>query len=162
MVFFKLDEKFCKMVSRITDIKSSRIFDKLWQKYGKNLRDEVVTMEIIFDKIWLKICQELKSINQQFLDGEMQLYKVDKYLNMFEMDYDALEKEFMLLSKYFNDTTTHSEQIKKNLGAIIKKVKSYKKFFDARQAAQAILDLQKTMNLKGDFSEVEKIEEVRL
>ena len=160
-VFFKLDEKFCKMALRITEIKSSRIFDKLWQKYGKNLRDEVVTMEIIFGKIWSKICEKLKSINQQFLDGEMQLNKVDKYLSMFEMDYDALEQEFMLLSRYFNDTT-HFEQIEKKLGVIIKKVKSYKKLFDARQAAQAILELQKAMDLKGDFSEVEKIEEVRL
>ena len=77
------------------------------------------------------------------------------------MDYDALEEEIVLLSRYFNGTR-HLDQTKKKLGAVIKKVKNYKKLFHDRQAAQAILDLQKAMGLQGDFSQVEKIEEVRL
>jgi hypothetical protein len=54
------------------------------------------------------------------------------------------------------------DEVTKTLAVRIRKVKRYKKLSDARQAAQAILDLQKVMGLKGDFAEVEGIKEVRL
>ena len=161
VLFFKLNDKFYEMVSRITEIKRSHIFNKLWQKYSEKLKNEVVTMEDIFKKVWSIILDKLKLINQQFLDGEMQFKKVDKYLNMCKTDYDALEEEFMLLSRYFSGTA-HLDEVTKTLAVRIRKVKRYKKLSDARQAAQAILDLQKKMGLKGDFAEVEGIKEVRL
>jgi hypothetical protein len=161
IVFFDLDDKFHEMVSKITEIKNSQIFKKLWQKYSEKLKDEFVTMEVIFTNIWSRILDKLKSINEQFLDGEMQLKKVDKYLVMCKTDYDALEEEFMLLSRYFSGTA-HLGEVKKKLGVSIKKVKSYKQLFDAQQAALAILELQEVMGLEGDFSQVEKIKEVRL
>ena len=161
IVFFDLDDKFHEMVSKITEIKNSQIFKKLWQKYSEKLKDEFVTMEVIFTNIWSRILDKLKSINEQFLDGEMQLKKADKYLVMCKTDYDALEEEFMLISRYFSGTA-HLGEVKKKLGVSIKKVKSYKQLFDAQQAALAILELQEVMGLEGDFSEVEKIKEVRL
>ena len=161
IMFFKLDDKFYEMVSRITEIKRSQIFGKLWQEYGEKFKTEVVTMEVILNKIWSKILDKLKSINEQFLDGEMQLKKVDKYLVMCNTDYDALEEEFMLISRYFSGTA-HLGEVKKKLGVSIKKVKSYKQLFDARQTALAILELQEVMGLEGNFSEVENIKEVRL
>ena len=161
IVFFDLDDKFHEMVSKITEIKNSQIFKKLWQKYSEKLKDEFVTMEVIFTNIWSRILDKLKSINEQFLDGEMQLKKVDKYLVMCNTDYDALEEEFMLISRYFSGTA-HLGEVKKKLGVSIKKVKSYKQLFDAQQAALAILELQEVMGLEGDFSQVEKIKEVRL
>ncbi len=162
VMYFKLDDKFYEMVSKIPELKRSRIFNALWKKYGEKLNnEEAVTMEIILNKMWSRICDKLNSINEQFIDGEMQLKKVDKYLNIFGMDYNALQEEFMLLSRYFYGTR-HLDQINKKLRAVIKKVKSYKKLFHAQQAAQAILDLQKAMGLEGDFSQVEKIEEVGL
>jgi hypothetical protein len=160
MVFLKRDDKFYEMVSKITEIKSSQIFNKLWKKYGEKLKDKVVTMEIILNKIWSRICEKLKSINKKFLDGEMQLKKVYKYLDMFnKTDYNALEEEFMLLSRHFSGPT-QLDEVTKKLGISIKKVKSYKQLFDAWQAAHAIQDLQKVMGLKGDFSEVENVKEV--
>jgi hypothetical protein len=161
IVFFDLDDKFHEMVSKITEIKNSQIFKKLWQKYSEKLKDEFVTMEVIFTNIWSRILDKLKSINEQFLDGEMQLKKVDKYLVMCNTDYDALEEEFMLISRYFSGTA-HLGGVKKKLGVSLKKVKSYKQLFDAQQAALAILELQEVMGLEGDFSQVEKIKEVRL
>jgi hypothetical protein len=158
-MFFKLDDKFYGMVSKITEIKRSQIFDKLWQKHGEKFKTEVVTMEVIFNKIWSRILDKLKSINEQFLDGEMQLKKVDQYLDMCNADYDALEEEFMLLSRYFSGAG-HLGEVKKKLGVSIEKVKSYKQLFDAQQAALAILELQEVMGLEGDFSEVENIKEV--
>ncbi|CAB4005504.1 Hypothetical predicted protein, partial [Paramuricea clavata] len=159
IVFFNLDDKFHEMVSKITEIKNSQIFKKLWQKYGEKLKNELVTMEVMFTKIWSRILDKLKSINEQFLDGEMQLKKVDKYLVMCNTDYDGLEEEFMLLSRYFSGTA-HLGGVKKKLGVSIKKVRSYKQLFDAQQAALAILELQEVMGLEGDFSQVEKIKEI--
>ena len=162
MVFLKLNDKSYEMVSKITEIKHSQIFNKLWKEYGKKLKDEVVTMEIIFNKIWSRICEKLKSINKKFLDGEMQLKKVDKYLDMLnKTDYNALEEEFKLLSRYFT-CPTQLDEVTKKLGISIEKVKSYRQLFDAWQAAQAIQELQKVMDLQGNFSEVENIKEVRL
>jgi hypothetical protein len=163
MKFFKLDDKFYEMASKITEIQRSQIFDKLWQKYGEKLKTEVtvVKMEDIFKKIWSIILDKLKSINEQFLDGEMQLKEVDTYLDMCKTDYDVLEKELMLISTYFNGTA-HLVEVKKKLGISIKKVKSYKEIFDVQQAALEILKLKEVMGLKGNFSEVEKIKEVRL
>ena len=159
--FFKLEEKFCKMVSGITEIKCSRIFGKLWQKYGEKLQDERVTMEVIFDKIWLRICDKLNSVSQLFLSGDMRLKDIDKYLRMFDTDYEALEKEFVMLLGFLNDKTMPLNQVKDGLRVTIERVKNYKKLFDAQDAAQAILDLRKKMGLKGDFSAVENLEEVR-
>ena len=160
MLFFNLDERFHKMVSKITDIKSSLIFKTLWEKHGGELNDEIVKMEIIFENIWLPICKKISEINKEFLDGEMELKKVDEYLNICK-NYDAMELEFILISRHFNETA-NLEKVKKKLKIIMGKVKSYKKLFDARQAAEAIMQLQNRMGLKGDFSEVKWIEEVRL
>jgi phage-related tail protein len=161
VMFFKFDDKFYEMVSRITEIKRSQIFNTLWQRYSEKLKDEFVTMEDIFNKIWSIILDKLKLINEQFLDGEMQLKEVDKYLDMCKKDYGRLEEEFMLLSRYFSGTERLGE-VKEKLGVSIEKLKSYKKLLDAQQAAQAILELQKVMGLEGDFAEVERIKEVRL
>lgn len=136
-------------------MKSSQIFNKLWQQHCENLKDETVTMEMLFE-IWSQICESLMSVNKKFHDGEMQLMEVDKYVKMFKTDYTVLEDEFTLLSNYFDGATNHK------LGVVINKVKSYKKLFEARQAAGAILDLQRALDLQGDFSEVERIKKVRV
>ena len=147
------------MVSKIPEMKSSRIFNKLWHEYSEKLKDEVVTMEKLFTT-WSQICESLMTINKEFHDGEMQLVEVDKYVKMFNTDYTVLEDEFTLLSSYFDSATAHLER--KKLDVVMKKVKSYRKLFDARQAAQAIVDLQKALNLQGDFSEVDRIKKVRV
>ena len=161
VMFFSLDEKFCTMISGITEIKNSRIFDKLWRKNGGKLKDKVLTMEEIFENLWLPICDQLMSINQQFLSGDMLLKDVDKYLKLFDTDYQALEKEFLLLSSFFSDNTTFNvNEVKRRLGTKIERVKSYKELFDARDAAQTILLLRQKIGLEGDFSEIENLEEV--
>ena len=149
------------MVSNITEMKSSRIFNVLWKKYGEHFNRKSVTMKIILYEVWLKICEELQSINQKFLNGNMKLRVIDEYLNIFEMDYEALKKEFMLLSKYFNGAAD-LEQTEEKLVLRIRKVKCYLKLYDAQQAAQAILKLQKALGLKGDFSKVESIDKVSI
>ena len=159
-VFFKLDDKSNEMVLKIPAIKDSRIFKKLWRKYGRRLSDDVVTVEMLFTT-WSKICDELELKSQEFVNGKMQLKKIGEYVDMFEMDYKALEDEFMLLSKYFNDAATHLDQVKKELERVIKKVKCYRKISDTQQAAKAILELQEALDLQGDFSEVEGIKQVR-
>ena len=161
VTFFKLNDTFYKMVSKIPEIKSSRIFNKLWKECGETLKDEVVTTEMLL-KTWSNICEKLEAKNQEFLDGEMQLKKINKFVKMFGMDYTALKKEFMLLSRFFNGATTHLDQVQKKLDHVITKVKSYRKLFDAQQAAQAILELREALDLQGDFSEVEKVKEVRV
>ena len=157
--FFNLDEKSNEMVLKIPAVKDSQIFKKLWEKYSGRIKDGVVTVEMLY-KIWSKISKKLKSKNQDIVSGEMQVKKIRKYVDMFKMDYKALEDEFMLLSKYFNGAT-HLDQVKKKLGVVIDKVKSYEKLFSTQQAAQAILQLQQALDLQGDFSEIEEIEEVR-
>lgn len=147
------------MACRVTEIKRSLLFEKLWLKYSANVNDKEVTLEIIFTEIWLKIREKLKLIHRQFLNGEIQVNKIDKYLRLFEMDYDAFEKEFMLLSRFFQHTVS-LEQAKKIVSDRMAEVKSYKKLSAAHQAARVILELQQKMDLKGDFSEVEKIEKV--
>jgi hypothetical protein len=162
VAFFNLEEKFCTMISRITEIKYSRIFDKLWRKYGEKLKDKVLTMEVIFENLWLPVCEKLMLINQQFLSGDMLLKDIDKYLKLFDTDYEALEEEFLLLLTFFSDDTASyvNNEVKRKLGAIIERVKNYKKLFDARDAAQAILSLQEKIGLKGDFSAIEHLEKV--
>lgn len=159
MIFFRLNDKSYEMVSKISEINGSRFFKNLWQKYGGSLRDNVVSVDMIFT-VWSKICMKLDTRNQEFLNGNMQLKKVDKYIKMFQMDYKALENEFMLLSKYFGDKTTQLDEVKKKLGLVIDKVKSYEKLFDTQQAALAILELREALDLQGDFSEVERIKKV--
>ena len=163
VVIFELDDRTCEMVLEITELKRSSMFVKLWSKYCKELKEEVITMEVIFDKIWSKVCEKLKLISTQILNGEMQLKKLDKYLNMFGLDYTTLKSELILLLRYFNGTAINLKKVTKNLNIVINKVKNYKKLSNTRQAAQTVLQLQEAMGLHGDFSEVKKIaEEVRL
>ena len=161
LIFFDLNGEFRKMVDDITEMKRSRIFEALWQKYSNKLKDKEVTIQDIFNEIWLRICSKLKLVIQRFLSGEIQLMKIDKYLSMFNGNFADFEEEFKLLSSFFCDAT-HLDQVEKTLSDRMQQVKSYKKLFVARQAAQAILELRQKMGLKGDFSEVAKIEEVVL
>ena len=160
VIFFNLDGELCKMVGEISEVKRSRIFETLWQKYSNKLKDEEFTMDC-FKEMWLKICNKLKLVNQQFLTGEIKLKKIDGYLNIFDGNFTDFEREFKLLSSVFRDTT-RLDQVEKSLSGRMQRVKSYKKLSVARQAARAILVLQQKMGLKGDFSEVTKIEEVRV
>jgi archaellum component FlaC len=154
------------MISKVTEIQDSRIFQDLWKKYGENLNggDEEVTMEMIFSELWSRICEELQEICRQFRDGDVKLKKIEEYLDMFKMDYDAVVDELVLLSRYFNGAGQLNkrklDQIKNKLAGIMEKVKSCKKLFNARQAAEAILNLQDVMGLTGDFSQVKSIEKV--
>ena len=149
------------MVSRITEIKSSRIFKKLWHKYRKDLKKEVVTMEMIYDNLWKPIRDQLCVVNQQFLSGDMLIKDVDKYLKLFDTNYEALGKEFLLLSKFFSDKTESDvNELKKLLGSKMERVKSYMRLFDAQDASQAIEALAERMGLKGDFSAIENLKEV--
>ena len=147
------------MVLNLTDIKNSQIFRVMWEKYGKELKKELVTMEIIFSKMWSRICKELQLICQQFHDGKVKLREIDECLNMFKMDYDALIDDIILLSRFFKNTA-QLEQIENKLVDIMEKVKSYKKLVNARQAAHAIVNLENVIGLKGDFSQVRNIEKV--
>ena len=160
MNFFNLDDKFDEMVSKVIKIKDSRIFNVLWKEYGESLKDEVVTMEIIWCQMWSRICEELRSICKQLYNGEMKLRKVDEYLDIFKNDNDAIINEFIQLSEFFNPNMGQLDQIRKQLEDIIEKMKSYKKLFNTQQAADAVLRLQKVMGLEGDFSQVQIIEKV--
>jgi hypothetical protein len=152
------------MMARITEIKCSRIFDKLWRKYGEKLKDKVLTMEVIFENLWLPICDKLMLISQQFLSGDMLLKDIEKYLKMFGTDYEALETEMLLLLTFFSDKTASSvnNEVKNELIVRIERVKNYKDLFDAHDAAQAILSLREKIGLEGDFSAIEKLEKVSL
>ena len=161
VLIFEFDDITYQMVSKITELKRSSMFIQLWSKYCKELRLEVVTTKIIFEKIWSKICEKLKLISTQILNGEMQLRKLDKYLDMFGLDYTTLQPELIFLLSYFSSTAINLDKVKKDLSIVINKVENYKKLSNARQAAQTILQLREAMDLRGDFSEVEKIEEVR-
>ena len=161
IIYFNLDDKFDEMVLKVTELQNSRIFRISWKKYGEKFKSEVVTMEIIFSQMYSKIIEELQLLCQQFHEGEVKLKKIDEYLEMFKMDYDAVVNEFMLLSQHFN-STGQLEQIENKLVDIMEKVKSYKKLFNARQAARAILHVQEVLGLEGDFSQVRNIEKVWL
>ena len=160
VIFFDLDDKYLDMVSRIAEIKGSKIFAKLWHEYSEKSQNKEVTMEIIF-QIWLRICEKLKEINEQFVNGDMLLKDIDEYLNLFQTNYSKLEDEFKLLSTFLSHSRRHLDEAKRNLTARIEQVKKYRKISDARQAGRAILQLKETLNLTGDFSVVEKIKEVR-
>ena len=159
----ELEEKFCTMMSGVLKIKRSRIFRLLWQKKGKKVKDKVLTMEVIFDDLWLPICNKLVLINQQFLSGDMLLKDVDRYLKLCESDYEALKNEFLLLSKFFSDDTSFCvNELETELRVGVERVMNYKKLFDARDAAKAILLLRETIGLKGDFSAIENLDKVSL
>ena len=163
VMFFSLDENYCTMMSKMTDAKGSKMFKDLWGKYGRKLKDEVVTMEIIFKNLWLPLCDELKLVIQQFLSGETSTEDINEYLKMFHTDYEALEQEFLLLSKVFiHGTEHHLDERKIEVKAAIHRVKKYKKLFDTREAAQVILLLQEKLGLKGDFSVVANLDKVSI
>ena len=149
------------MVSKTTELQKSRLFNVLWKKYGKELKDHIVTMEIISSQMWSRICKELELRCNQFPEGEVKLKEIDEYLDMFKMDYDAVVNEFMLLLEYFHGKREF-DRIKNKLLAIVKKVKNYKQRFHAQEgkAANAILNVQKVFNLTGDFKKMERIEKV--
>ena len=159
VMFFNLDEGCRMMVSKIAEIESSRIFNELWRKYCKVLKDEIMTIEIICEKIWLKICEKLNSRYQDFMSGDMMISKIEIYFEMCGADIRVLEDEFKLLSKSFCDATTF-ENINKELGGTVEKFRMYKKLFHAQETAKIILMLQRVMGLQGDFSVVECIDEV--
>lgn len=98
------------------------------------------------------------TIKETFVNGEMQIKKVLKYLEIFRSDYADMQKEFELLLSFFGEEK--AIQKKKALRVRIEQVKNYKKLFNANRAAKSILELQTAMELTGDFSEVESIAEV--
>ena len=159
----ELEEKFCTMMSGVMKIKRSRIFRLLWQKKGEKVKDKVLTMEVIFDDLWSPICSKLVLINQQFLSGDMLLKDVDRYLKLCDLDYEALKNEFLLLSKFFSDGTSfYVNELETELRVGVERVMNYKKLFDARDAAKAILLLRETIGLKGDFSAIKNLDKVSL
>ena len=147
------------MVSKVTELQKSRLFNVLWKTFGKELKGQVVTMEIISNQMWSRICKELELKCNKFSEGDVKLREIDGYLDTFRTNYDAVVKEFMLLSQYFNGKREF-DRIKNKLVAIMEKVKNYKELFHAQEAARAILHLQKVFSLTGDFAKVKSIEQV--
>ena len=137
--YFNLDGKFEAMVAIISELRNSRIFKVFWNEFGEKIEDNEVTMEIIFSQMWLGICEELQAICKQFSDGDVQLSKIEEYLDVCKGDYDALVNEFTLLSKYCIDKECLDRglddrklnQIRRNFVDMMKKVKRYKSFYHA-------------------------------
>lgn len=159
VLFFGINHKFFEMIMQSLAIQTSRIFNDLWRSYSKKLR-EVATMELIFTNVWQTTREQLKTIKEQFLNGQMELTSVDVYLKMFKYDYEELQKDFALLFSNSNDTA-RSMNTRDLLGKRIQQVQDYQNLFNAGQAARAILKLKEDLGLEGDFEEVEHINEVQ-
>ena len=160
VVYFDLEPEVQQMVSKIYGIQNSRIFNDLWHEFCKKLQGSTVKLEDVVRLMWSPIRENLLSIKQQFISGEMQIKEVDVFLKTFKYKCDELEREFELLLVNFRDPETRLESQKHQLRFRIQQIKDYRKLFDAGIAARSIIDLKKAMNLTGDFSEVESIAEV--
>ena len=144
--------KFCIM----TQTHVSDIFHKIWVNAMKISikRNPTMKIEEVHDAVWKPAFSHCQSLLSQLYTRTIKLANIDRYFKQ----YQNQKLDLQLMNLFDGINACLGQQ---NDGAWIKQVVqhiiTYWNLCNYRDAANTFLQLRSTLNLKGDFGDVERL-----
>lgn len=109
-----------------------------------------LTLESVRRFVWNSAYTSMASLRDRFMSGQITLKETDRYFKTFQGRYDELSKE---LERMLQALTTGN--FKKSLKQRVEQLEQYHKLHRFIDAARTILKFRDFIGLKGDFRDVE-------
>ena len=139
-------------------IKNSSIFQQLWSKAGKSVRQKlgkdrnlVLNLDQVTTDVWKKALDKVQDIYKRLESGDMPLREVKKLFNDIGSDPELLKREMRILSGGEN-TSWIDERFEQ--------MRRYSRLEEFHRGAVAVLRARSTLGLTGNFDTLSNIIDV--
>lgn len=161
VIFFGLSPDSKSMVSTLSRLGDSTLLRQFWEQNGSKAlaimaqrggKKTSLTVADVLELVWIPSKEQLLSLEQRFLSGEIPFKEVDKLLELFDNKYEDLAGEIRLITS--NQNGRH-HLLEETIRLRMKKIKQYHKLHTCIKAAGIMLKFKNAVGLEGDFQDVE-------
>ena len=162
VIFFGLSPDSKSMVSNLSRLGDSTLLRQFWEQNGSKAlaimaqrggQKTSLTVADVLELVWIPSKEQLLSLKQRFLSGEIPFKEVDKLLELFDNKYEDLAGEIPLITS--NQNGRHDHLLEKTIRLRMRKIKQYHKLHTCIKAAGIMLKFKNAVGLEGDFQDVE-------
>ena len=161
VIFFGLSPDSKSMVSTLSRLGDSTLLRQFWEQNGSKAlaimaqrggQKTSLTVADVLELVWIPSKEQLLSLIQRFLSGEIPFKEVDKLLELFDNKYEDLAGEIRLITS--NQNGRH-HLLEETIRLRMRKIKQYHKLHTCIRAAGIMLKFKNAAGLEGDFQDVE-------
>lgn len=161
VIFFGLSPDSKSMVSTLSRLGDSTLLRQFWEQNGSKAlaimaqrggQKTSLTVADVLELVWIPSKEQLLSLKQRFLSGEIPFKEVDKLLELFDNKYEDLAGEIRLITS--NQNGRH-HLLEETIRLRMRKIKQYHKLHTCIKAAGIMLKFKNAVGLEGDFQDVE-------
>lgn len=161
VIFFGLSPDSKSMVSTLSRLGDSTLLRQFWEQNGSKAlaimaqrggQKTSLTVADVLELVWIPSKEQLLSLIQRFLSGEIPFKEVDKLLELFDNKYEDLAGEIRLITS--NQNGRH-HLLEETIRLRMRKIKQYHKLHTCIKAAGIMLKFKNAVGLEGDFQDVE-------
>lgn len=161
VIFFGLSPDSKSMVSTLSRLGDSTLLRQFWEQNGSKAlaimaqrggKKTSLTVADVLELVWIPSKEQLLSLKQRFLSGEIPFKEVDKLLELFDNKYEDLAGEIRLITS--NQNGRH-HLLEETIRLRMRKIKQYHKLHTCIRAAGIMLKFKNAAGLEGDFQDVE-------
>ena len=161
VIFFGLSPDSKSMVSTLSRLGDSTLLRQFWEQNGSKAlaimaqrggKKTSLTVADVLELVWIPSKEQLLSLEQRFLSGEIPFKEVDKLLELFDNKYEDLAGEIRLITS--NQNGRH-HLLEETIRLRMRKIKQYHKLHTCIKAAGIMLKFKNAVGLEGDFQDVE-------
>lgn len=162
VIFFGLSPDSKSMVSTLSRLGDSTLLRQFWEQNGSKAlaimaqrggKKTSLTVADVLELVWIPSKEQLLSLKQRFLSGEIPFKEVDKLLELFDNKYEDLVGEIRLITS--NQNGRHDRLLEETIRLRMRKIKQYHKLHTCIKAAGIMLKFKNAVGLEGDFQDVE-------
>ena len=162
VIFFGLSPDSKSMVSTLSRLGDSTLLRQFWEQNGSKAlaimaqrggQKTSLTVADVLELVWIPSKEQLLSLKQRFLSGEIPFKEVDKLLELFDNKYEDLVGEIRLITS--NQNGRHDRLLEETIRLRMRKIKQYHKLHTCIRAAGIMLKFKNAAGLEGDFQDVE-------
>lgn len=154
--YFGLTPKNKRMTQSLQLLKPSYLFHTIWQKCEEKAaaicRDDthlsgILTLDAIHELLWTSSFERWQTLWERVRSGQISLREVDERFGKFRNEPERFDTEIGIALKLLPDEQDGEAVI----NGRVDQIKQYQKLRGCEDAAAAILEFQKAMELEGDF-----------
>ena len=162
VTFFGLSPKAKVMISSLCKLSNSVLLRQFWKENGDKAlkltaeregRKVSLTVDDVEELVWTPSSEQVWSLQDRFLTGEISFEEIDKFFRAFKGNED-IAKEMKLVTSRNGRETKPTEFF---VNQRIQQIDQYFKLHDCIDAAKSILKFKTSLDLQGNFRLVEDL-----
>ena len=162
VTFFGLSRKAKVMISSLCKLSNSVLLRQFWKENGDKAlkltaeregRKVSLTVDDVEELVWTPSNEQVWSLQERFLTGEISFEEIDKFFRAFKGNED-IAKEIKLITSRNGSETKATEFF---VNQCIQQIDQYFKLHNCIDTAESILKFKTSLDLQGNFRLVEDL-----